>query len=94
MVTASTCALRPRCIEVDLAGVMFMDCGGLTVLLVAGKVAAGIGGQLRITNPQPVVRRVLELTGLLGVLTSGFDQAPVAATAADETAPVGILVAA
>jgi anti-anti-sigma factor len=87
-------AQRPLRIEVDLARVTFMDCAGLTVLLVAGNVAARTGCQLRITNPQPIVRRVLDLTGLLGVLTGGFDQAPLAATAADENASVGILVVA
>ena len=67
-----------------------MDCGGLTALVVAGNVAARTGCQLRITNPQPVVRRVLELTGLLEVLTADFDQAPLAGV----TAPAGILVGA
>jgi hypothetical protein len=45
-----------------------MDCTGLTVLVVARDAALRTGCQLRITNPQPIVRRVLELTGLLGVL--------------------------
>ena len=85
-------ALHPRHIEVDLAGVTFMDCSGLTVLVVAGKVAARTGCRLRITNPQPVVRRILDLTGLLGVLTAGFDQASPAAAPA--TASAGNLVAA
>jgi anti-anti-sigma factor len=87
-------ALHPDRVEVDLGGVTFMDCGGLTVLIVAGKVAARTGCQLRITNPRPIVRRVLDLTGLLGVLSAGFGEAPLAATAADVTASVGILVAA
>ena len=85
-------ALHPQRLEVDLAGVTFLDCGGLTALVVAGNAAASTGCQLRITNPQPLARRVLDLTGLLGVLTAGFDQAPPAATAV--TASVGILVAA
>ena len=84
--------LHPHRIEVDLAGVTFMDCGGLTVLIVAGNAAARAGCQLRITNPQRLVRRILDLTGLLGVLTAEFDQAPPVATAA--AASVGILAAA
>jgi anti-anti-sigma factor len=87
-------ALHPHRIEVDLAGVTFLDCSGVTVLIVAGNAAARTGCQLRITNPQPIVRRVLDLTGLLDVLTAEFDQAPPAATAAAVTASVGVLVAA
>lgn len=84
-------ALHPHRIEVDLAGVTFLDCSGLTVLVVLGQAATRTGCRLRITNPQPIVRRVLDLTGLLGVLTAGFDQAPLPATAADVTASAGIL---
>jgi anti-anti-sigma factor len=86
-------ALHPRRIEVDLAGVTFLDCGGLSVLVVVGKLAAGAGCQLRITNPQPVVSRILGLTGLLGILTAEFDPAPLTAHTAGVTASVGILVA-
>jgi anti-anti-sigma factor len=86
--------LHPRRIEVDLAGVTFLDCSGLTVLVVLGRAAARTGCRLRITNPQPVVRRVLALTGLLDVLTAGFDQAPPLATAADVAGSAGILIAA
>jgi len=87
-------ALRPHRIEVDLAGVTFLDCSGLTVLVVLGQAAARLGCRLRITNPQPIVRRVLDLTGLLNVLTAGFDQAPPVATAADVTASAATLIAA
>lgn len=82
-------ALHPHRIEVDLAGVTFLDCGGLTVLVVLGQAAARTGCRLRITNPQPIVRRVLDLTGLLGVLTAGFDPEPVPDTAAFSAILVG-----
>jgi len=85
--------LHPQHIEVDLAEVTFLDCSALTVLVVLGQAAARTGCRLRITNPQPVVRRVLDLTGLLDVLTAGFDQAPAVATSAAATASAGILVA-
>jgi anti-anti-sigma factor len=84
-------ALHPYRIEVDLAGVTFLDCSGLTVLVTLGKAAARTGCRLWITNPQPIVRRVLDLTGLLDVLTAGFDRAPLVATAADGTTSAGIL---
>jgi anti-anti-sigma factor len=62
-------ALHPDRIEVDLAGVTFLGCSGLTVLVALGQAAARTGCRLWITNPQPIVRRVLDLTGLLGVPT-------------------------
>jgi anti-anti-sigma factor len=82
-------AQLPERIDIDLAKVTFMDCGGLTVLVAVGKAAARTGCRLRITNPQPIVRRVLDLTGLLDVLTARFDQtAPVATRSAPES-PTG-----
>ena len=73
-------AQLPHRVEIDLAGVSFMDCTGLTVLVVARDAALRTGCQLRITNPQPIVRRVLELTGLLGILAATFDRAPLPPT--------------
>jgi anti-anti-sigma factor len=85
-------ALRPRHLEIDLAGVPFMDCSGLTVLVVLGQAAARTGCQLRITNPQPIVRRVLDLTGLLDVLTTGLDRPPLPVTTAHGIAPTGVQI--
>jgi anti-anti-sigma factor len=62
-------AEKPRHMEVDLAGVTFMSCAGLTVLIIVGKAAADAGCPLWITNPQPIVLRILDLTGLAGLLT-------------------------
>jgi anti-anti-sigma factor len=95
----------PHLIEVDLAGVTFMDCIGLGVLVAVRYAAVGAGRQLRVTNPQPIVRRILELSGLLGVLTAAFDQAllappgpasgsPIGATPAAVPRPAALLVAA
>jgi hypothetical protein len=52
---------------------------GLTYLQTASLVgvrnaAVQAGRQLRVTRPQPIVRRVLDVTGLLGVLTGPVDQ--------------------
>ncbi|WP_407653558.1 STAS domain-containing protein [Actinoplanes oblitus] len=72
-------ALRPRRIDVELAAVTFLDCSGLTALIVARQVGARTGCRLRIKDPQGIVRRVLKLTGLLGVLTAEPGRAPLAA---------------
>ena len=85
--------LRPHRIEVDLAGVTFLDCGGLAVLVVVGQAADRAGCCVRVTNPQPLVRRLLKLTGLLDALTAGCGQPSPAATTATVTASAGILVA-
>jgi anti-anti-sigma factor len=71
------CALSrqaPDLLDVDLGGVTFMDCTGLGVLVAVRNAAIRSGCQLRVTNPQPIVRRILELTGLLGVFTPQVDQ--------------------
>lgn len=48
----------------DLSGLSFMDSAGIAVLLgVASKVSA-----VRLREPSPAVRRVIELTGLSDVL--------------------------
>jgi anti-anti-sigma factor len=50
---------------VDAEGLTFMDSAGLAVLLQA---AGRNGGTLVMRNPQRIVRRLIESTGLSGVL--------------------------
>jgi anti-anti-sigma factor len=61
---------RPDLLDVDLAGVTFLDCTGLGALVAVRNAAIRAGGQMRVSHPQPIVRRVLEVTGLLGVFTA------------------------
>jgi anti-sigma B factor antagonist len=56
-----------RCI-VDMSGVPFIDSTGVGVLVGALKRAREQDGMFAIANPQPRVRRVFEITGLLGAL--------------------------
>jgi anti-sigma B factor antagonist len=56
-------------VVVDLAGVNFLDSTGIGVLVHAYHTAAAAGGALSVANPQPFVRRVLEISGVLAVLT-------------------------
>ena len=51
-------------IVLDFAGVDFMDSSGIAVLLSA----AGRGTQVELRNPTNAVRRVIDITGLAGVL--------------------------
>jgi anti-sigma B factor antagonist len=62
---ASMTADRPERLIFDLGGLRFMDSAGIAVLLdCAGKVKS-----VRLRDPSPAVRRVVELTGLTDVLS-------------------------
>jgi anti-anti-sigma factor len=54
----------PQSLAVDLAGLGFADCAGLSVILAAHTRLAAQGHQLTIMNAQPMVRRLLAVTGL------------------------------
>jgi anti-anti-sigma factor len=50
---------RPDLLDVDLAGVTFLDCTGIGALVAVRNAALHAGGQMRISHPQPTVRWVL-----------------------------------
>jgi anti-sigma B factor antagonist len=62
---------------VDLAGLEFIDCCGLGVLVRVRKWTREGGGDLLLAAPQQHVRRLLRLTGLEGVFSmySSVEQA-------------------
>ncbi|MEO3922391.1 STAS domain-containing protein [Micromonosporaceae bacterium B7E4] len=64
----------PAVLIVDLAGVAFLDCAGIRALVGVRNAAGEAGCQMRVTAPQPFVRRVLEVTGLLGIFTAPIEQ--------------------
>ena len=66
----------------DLGGLEFIDSSGLAVLLAAAQKVPSV--QLR--NPSPIVRRVVEVTGLSEIVADGTMRDPPldAATAATE----------
>ncbi|MGC4804672.1 STAS domain-containing protein [Micromonospora sp. DT233] len=55
-------------LEVDFSGVRFLDSSGILALLRAHGRAARQGCRLTVTDVQPTVRRVLEITGVLATL--------------------------
>jgi anti-anti-sigma factor len=54
-------------IEVDLGGVTFLDSAGIRALVSCQTTAHETGSQLVLSNMRPIVRRVLEITGVLEV---------------------------
>ena len=64
----------PAVIDVDLAGVSFLDCAAIGALVAARNLAVHTGQQIQVSHPRPIVRRLLDLSGLLGVLTAPIDQ--------------------
>src|SRR4051794_2982590 len=71
VVAAVTTALSshgPRTLYVDLAEVRFMDSSGINALVRCRACVAERGCRLVVTNPQPIVYRVLEITGVLEAL--------------------------
>lgn len=55
-------------LALDLTGVTFIDCAGISVLLAARRRAQLEGGSLRVLQASPRVRRVITLTRLGPVL--------------------------
>ena len=62
------CESSHPCCVVDMSKVSFIDSTGVGVLVGALKRAREHQGTLTIACPQPRVRRVFEITGLLGAL--------------------------
>jgi anti-anti-sigma factor len=62
----------PQTVVVDVSGLGFADCAGLSVLSSARRRLAEQGRKLIITDPQPLVQRLLTLTGL-NALQGGRD---------------------
>jgi anti-anti-sigma factor len=52
-------------VQVDLAGVTFLDCAGLGALIAASNAARTRARRIFVTNPSGAARRVLEICDLL-----------------------------
>lgn len=84
----------PAVLVVDLTGVTFLDCAGISALVGVRNAAGRTGCQMRITYLQPFVRRVLEVAGLLGIFTAPIEQPQrlprkIGISAPDEARPCG-----
>lgn len=57
---------------VDLTGIVFIDSTALGVLVAAAKQLRGRGAELVVATDDPRLRKLLEITGLLG--TFGYER--------------------
>jgi anti-anti-sigma factor len=57
-----------RHLVLDLAGLEFCDCAGLSLFLRLDKRAAAAGGSLHLAAPQEAMLRLIKLAGLADVL--------------------------
>jgi anti-sigma B factor antagonist len=71
-----------REVVVDLRSTEFVDCAGLSVLVVAYERRRELGGELVIDAPSRAASRVLELTGLADNIPTTDDQGCGSSTAA------------
>jgi anti-anti-sigma factor len=62
-------AAADQVVVVDLGDTEFMDCAGVGVLIGAHQRQRRLGGDLIIESPSAPVARVLELTGVIEVIT-------------------------
>ena len=78
-------AARGPSIIVDLAGLDFIDCCGIGVLVRVLKWTRSNGGDMSLAAPQQHVRKVLSATGLIDVFSvyPSVQQAVIAATLAE-----------
>lgn len=60
-------ASRPRNVQLGLAGVTFMDSGGLQCLVRVRQRVAGARVPMQLLGPSRAVRRVLDVTNMAGV---------------------------
>ncbi len=61
-------------ISVDLQGVTFLDCSGISVLLATARRARLEGGQMRVVRPSARAWQVITLLGLQHVLTRDHER--------------------
>jgi anti-sigma B factor antagonist len=52
-----------RLLTVDASGLSFLDSASMRVLILAARALRGRHGRLVLARPQPVVARLLEITG-------------------------------
>ena len=81
-------ARKPGRLIVDLSGVRFMDCASARVIAEAAQALPS--HRLTLRHPAPIVRRLLELTGLATLIEAGQGPPPRTNAAASTAVTVAI----
>ncbi len=68
-------AANPKCVELDLSNVDFMDSSGLGVIMGRKTTADKLGATFKLINPTTRVARIIELAGLGKVVTIEYKSA-------------------
>jgi anti-sigma B factor antagonist len=63
-VRAAVLQRRPALVRVDLALVTYADSSALGMLVKLVEVATEVSASVRVENPSPAIRRIMEITGL------------------------------
>jgi anti-anti-sigma factor len=61
-------------LDIDLTGVEFLDCAGIGALVGVYNTAVQSGRRVQLSHPQPFVRHVLDLTGVLRIFTADLNE--------------------
>ncbi len=64
----------PQAVVVDLSGLSFVDCGGMSALVTVRNWLEGQGHEFKVISPHPGVRRLLALTGMDTLFRLGEDE--------------------
>jgi anti-sigma B factor antagonist len=67
-------AIAGSTVVVDLADLTFMDSSGISAVVTARNRIGQAGDELVVSRPQRTVRRVLEITGLSGLIADWADE--------------------
>lgn len=59
----------PHEVLMDFENVSFMDSAGIGMILGRYKTTKMIGGKLNITNVKPALKKVLEMSGILKIIS-------------------------
>ncbi len=68
-------ATKPAAILVDMTGVSFLASIGMRTLLSCAKAASNRGGKMVLLNPQPMVKAVLDRSGVAKLIPVYDDSA-------------------